>query len=256
MIYPDEPSDWKDLQERVATIFREIGFDVVEEKTVELARGQAEIDVYAQDSNSIPESIYVVECKHWKKLIPQTVVHSFRTVVADSGAHHGLLVSRVGFQSGASAASHYTNIKLLNWLEFEQLFGGRWFRDYAGPKVRKECDPLVQYTEPMNATVTRALRSLDEPARKEYLNLKGRYANLGELIVYFSPFAQGSWGEFPDAEFLRSVLLGALPTDSSHFKNLDVPGPLSMRTFMDVVIDESTKATKRFDKVFGKRVVS
>jgi hypothetical protein len=30
--------------------------------------------------------------------VPQTVVHSFRTVVIDSGANHGLIISSGGFQ--------------------------------------------------------------------------------------------------------------------------------------------------------------
>ena len=31
------------------------------------------------------------ECKNWKRRVPQTVTHAFRTVVAEAGAHIGYL---------------------------------------------------------------------------------------------------------------------------------------------------------------------
>jgi hypothetical protein len=44
---------------------------------------------------------------------PQQIVHSFRTVMADTGAHRGHTISRAGFQSGAFEATANTNIDLV-----------------------------------------------------------------------------------------------------------------------------------------------
>jgi len=62
----------------------------------------------------------LVECKYWKRPIPQTVVHAFRTVVADSGANVGLIVSLNGFQAGADSAALLSNVHLIDWYIFSR----------------------------------------------------------------------------------------------------------------------------------------
>ncbi|MDT2006672.1 restriction endonuclease [Rhodococcus opacus] len=122
VIFSSEPDNWRDLQEKVADVLRISGFDPVSiEKTIEQTRGSVDVDVYAVDPATSPELIYICECKHWSTPVPRTVVHAFQTVVAQHGAHLGLIVSRNGFQSGAYEAAQQTNIKLVNWFEFQQL---------------------------------------------------------------------------------------------------------------------------------------
>jgi len=43
------PSNWKDLQTKVAEILSDCGFTTEIEKTITTARGQVELDVYAQE---------------------------------------------------------------------------------------------------------------------------------------------------------------------------------------------------------------
>jgi restriction system protein len=133
MIEEEPGKDWRDLQQRVATILQECGLDSETERTLHLSRGTAVIDVYASDPSATPPGIYLSECKRWRSRVPQAEVQAFRTVVADAGAHFGLFISASGFQSGAFEVVKHTNVHLLDWQEFQKLFLERWCRRYWIP---------------------------------------------------------------------------------------------------------------------------
>ena len=155
MINPSVPSNWRDLQSDVAQILSECGFNVETEKNVTTARGEVEIDVFAEDSTQTPPTIYLCECKLWNSSVPRREVHAFRTVANDFGANWGLIISKLGFQRGAYDAARHTNLKLLNWQEFQELFSKRWYREYMVKILPAETEPLVDYTEPINTRVFR-----------------------------------------------------------------------------------------------------
>ena len=113
MITEAIPTDWRVLQTEVARILTECGFSVEIERTLELVRGDAEIDAYAEEVNRGRRNVILCECKLWTKRIPKGVVHAFRTTVADSGANVGYIVGASGFQSGANEAARMTNVRLL-----------------------------------------------------------------------------------------------------------------------------------------------
>ncbi len=98
------------------------GYESEVERTIETVRGNVDVDVHAIDLTISPNLIYLCECKYWSSAVPKTIVHSFRTVVSDYGAHVGFLISRNGFQSGTYQASQNSNIRLVNWFEFQELF--------------------------------------------------------------------------------------------------------------------------------------
>ena len=100
MITISSPYNWCNLQDEVATILDQCGFHVETEKTVKTSRGKVELDVYAEEEIKGRKYSIVCECKYWKKKIPQSVIHSFRTVVADLGANIGYIISLKGFRSG------------------------------------------------------------------------------------------------------------------------------------------------------------
>ena len=126
MIHANDPHDWKDLEHKVAGILTTTGMRASRGVSVRTVRGPVVVDVVAHDATDNLDILYLVECKHWNVAVPKSVVHSFRTVVHDSGAHVGLLVSRRGFQSGAHAAARSSNVRLLDWSEFQLLFLERW----------------------------------------------------------------------------------------------------------------------------------
>lgn len=104
LIFAENPEGWRDLQRKVAQIFRESGCEAEIEYDVETVRGTVNVDVWASDREVSPPLLYLAECKYWRRAVPKTVVHAFRTVVHDSGAHVGYVISSSGFQLGAFAA--------------------------------------------------------------------------------------------------------------------------------------------------------
>lgn len=111
MIEPSPPESWRQLQTVCASLLQEIGLEAETEKVLELPRGKVEIDVYAADQSAILPSVCAVECKNWKRKVPKSVVHAFRTVVGECGATHGFIISAIGFQAGAIDAAKYTNVR-------------------------------------------------------------------------------------------------------------------------------------------------
>lgn len=126
-IFDSDPKNWRDLQQLVAQTFEELGCRAGVECTIRTARGESEIDIYVEDPVAHPPLVYLVECKHWKNRVPKSVVHSFRTIVSDSGANCGYLISRVGFQSGAYEAAANSPVQLLSFQEFQETLCDRWF---------------------------------------------------------------------------------------------------------------------------------
>lgn len=147
MIEEQPGKDWKDLQRRVSRILAECGFVAETQKVITTARGRTEVDVYAKDPLTTPEALYICECKRWASRVPQAEVQTFRTIVADAGAHFGLFISSAGFQAGAHDVMQHTNIRLLDWASFQQLFIERWCTSFWVPTVRTSADALAGHTE-------------------------------------------------------------------------------------------------------------
>lgn len=143
-IFDHEPADWKDLQDRVGQLFLEIGCDVRISERIKLVRGEKEIDVTVRDPQMTPPSVYLCECKFWSKPVPQEVIHSFRTVLSDFGAHRGFIISRAGFQAGAKEAVKNTNLELFTFGELQAVFFDRW-RIAMGKRCRPYADRLFPY---------------------------------------------------------------------------------------------------------------
>lgn len=256
LIEADGPANWQDLEGRVAQILAECGYDVEVQKNVKLARGDVNIDVWADDHSS-PPNVIVVECKHWATPATKNVVHGFRTVVGDSGANTGLIVSSAGFQEGAIEAAAYSNVRLLNWQEFQRRFVVRWFRTYMSPRVAEETDALHEYTEPVNARIARKANALSAERQEQLRVLTQRHFPLAVANFTFHPVVLEHLlpdGESPiptlplraTAERPRgSELVGLVPDD--------VLDARALRPLMDVLIGHSRHATAGFDEVFGER---
>jgi restriction system protein len=148
MITSETPRDWRALQQEVASILQQCGFEVDVEKKVRTVRGEVEIDVYAEETVTGRKYVILCECKHWASRVPQSVVHSFRTTVADIGANVGYVVSTNGFQAGAYAASELTNVRLTNWQEFQAAFRESWLEEHFLKTLTKRLDSLIEYPSP------------------------------------------------------------------------------------------------------------
>src|SRR6187402_2169823 len=108
------PNTWQDLQAKAAVVLADCGYETEIEKNISLGRGKAVVDVYARRPGSLSTTI-LCECKYWKKRVPRGVAQEFRTIVTESGANQGYIISTKGFQSGTFEVVEKTNIALLSW---------------------------------------------------------------------------------------------------------------------------------------------
>lgn len=243
------PRTWQELEAVVGRILAECGYDVEVQKHVPLARGSADIDVWADDHSS-PPNVIAVECKRWTTAVPQNVVHAFRAVVGDSGANTGLLISAAGFQSGAIEAAKYSNVRLLTWEEFQAMFVERWYRTYMAPRLFEHAGPLIEYTEPINSRIARRERELDEGALARLRDLRERHAALGIGLMPFFMEMPGRAGgpKLPPLPLREHIASGSVASFPDDVLDAAALGPL-----MDAASRAYASATAEFDEVFGGR---
>ena len=187
IITTKQPNNWKDLQNKVAEILEQCGFKVEKEKTTKIARGKVELDVYAEETIKGRKYSIVCECKHWKSNIPQNVIHSFRTVVNDLGCNIGYIITTSDFQSGGIDASEFTNIELITWEQFQELFFESWYDAYFSPQIAKRLDPIFTYTEYL---LPKWFKKMNGEDKKAYLALKDKYDIFGAIMLRFTPYAR------------------------------------------------------------------
>lgn len=126
MIFDTSPQTWQHLEEMVNQAFSEIGYESYRNHELSTVRGTIQIDVYAIKTSSPIPTIVLCECKYWNKPVEQNVIYSFRSICSDVGAHYGIIISKAGFQSGATESREATNIHLLSFSEFESTFFEEW----------------------------------------------------------------------------------------------------------------------------------
>jgi hypothetical protein len=150
------------------------------------------------------------------------VVHAFRTVVGDFGANWGFIISSAGFLSGAYEAARNTNVRLVDWDEFQELFVDRWIKIYMMDQLQQEADPLVDYAEPINTRVFRKADSLSPEAQQRFGELRDRHADIAFFALHqylhypdrakrlelpLKQAAGGNLGSYPASRRVRGVVL-------------------------------------------------
>lgn len=182
MIYETEPKSWKDLQNKVAEILNESGIEANVEYHPESVRSDIEIDVYACEKIGNRENIFIIECKNWNHRVPQTVVHSVRTVIQDVGGNTGYIVSKKGFQAGAYEAVKQTNIKLLTWNEFQDLFEEQWTEKYFSNYIETHWGKIIDFSDPF--FWPRWASELEQDKQNELRNILYKMDFWGELLLH------------------------------------------------------------------------
>lgn len=252
MLIEAQPTAWKELQDRVAIILNECGFEAETPKTIPTARGSVEVDVFATDNSQTPEAIFLIECKLWSTSVTKEKVHAFRSVIEDYGANFGLVVSSGGFQRGAIEAANHTNISLLNWEGFNALYRKRWITSYMAPRIAKHAGPLNEYTEPINSRILRKTLALPEDSQVQIKELQVKYLGLAfaSLVTFFqSPFLRTDEIEFD----ILAERTGIDDLKGSPVFPQDVMLSASLREFAEHLIKHLDDATAEFDAVFGER---
>jgi len=130
--------------------------------------------VYAMDVTRQPRLLILCECKLWKSKVPQNVVRGFRTVMQDSGAHVGYIISSSGFQKGAFESAANTNLHLVTWEEFQQAFYERWF-DAMQSRLEDVSLEVRELGDYFNRRTTSVLHAIPERVN-ELQNLHRRFS--------------------------------------------------------------------------------
>lgn len=125
-IFDTQPNTWQELELLVAQAFSEMLYESSRNHELSTVRGKVKVDICAVKRSTPIPTIILCECKHWAKPVDQSVVYGFRSVCSDAGAHFGLIISKAGFQSGASETREATNIHLLDFLAFQETFFEEW----------------------------------------------------------------------------------------------------------------------------------
>lgn len=249
MINSTLPDSWRDLQDQVAQIFEECGFETEVEKRIETVRGTVDIDVFAEDASQAPPVIYLCECKYWQSAVPKSVVHALRTVTSDFGANWGFIISSAGFQSGAYEAAKHSNTRLFTWEEFQEIFADRWFERYMVPLLAKEADPLVEYTEPFNSRISRKAGALSKEAQAQFRALQEEYLELAFLALpMYVPGIKGY--QRPQLPIHKTP--NELPLVKDGVPD-DVLEATALREFLELYLRYVKKGVTAFDLIFGER---
>lgn len=172
------PRNWRDLQHKVAEILAEIGYKTEIEKDIKTARETINVDVFSVDESQSPNIVHLCECKHWENRIP-------RKVVQDFGANFGIIISKMGFQKGAYEAARNTNIKVVDWFGFQDMFEDKWLPAIA-EKLYTEFQALIDYTEPLVPSyVDKKADQLSKQCFQRFLKLRKKYMGIGFSILHF-----------------------------------------------------------------------
>lgn len=167
--------DWKDLQNKVCLLLNQIGLVAECEKKMATPRGEVEVDVYAIDPNSIDAISYVIECKNWNNSINQSIIHSFITIMYETGCNIGYIVSKIGFQLGAINYTKNTNIKLFTFEEFQKHYFKIWMKKYFLHRLDILLERANYYFEPINCARDRAVYILPPDKKEKYKLLRQQY---------------------------------------------------------------------------------
>jgi len=182
MIDDPFPEDWRELQAGVCRLFSEIGLTAEVEATLKTPRGTVTVDVFAVDNKSVDKIQYIVECKNWNTTIPQAVVHAFTTVMHETGANLGFIVSKHGLQSGATMYTDNTNIQGLTYQQLQERYFNVWWQRYFSIQVAAAADYVNEYVELINSRRDLFLESLEPKEVKRFYELQRRYAPFGKLM--------------------------------------------------------------------------
>jgi restriction system protein len=255
------PADWQELQRAVAQILTEAGVGATVDQVANTVRGPVNIDVLAVDDAATPVQQYFVECKHWRRRVPRTVVHAFRTVVADSGANWGAIVTLRGFQPGAVEAARCSNVRLLTWSGFEALFARRWFSRHFLKVIAEVTDPFLDYKE-SNRRIARTASALGAKRQRHYRHLIQKYEALFAVCTILRAHSMLSRSRFSSDPERNDLLMFPEPPLRRALSKLVAVTPvtrdiLTASHFRDllVAIDRAVSgALLEFDSLFGERV--
>ena len=236
------PESWDELEKLVTEILNECGMQAQRQVTLTLPRGSVNVDVLAEETIDGIVHRTICECKNWRSNIPREVVHAFRTVMQETGAHRGYVISRVGFQTGAIDAAKATNIELVTFPEFQNIYFDKWINKKIWA-IEKEIGSFNTYYEPIGPPGYGKLK--DDQERAAYNAVFDKYAFAGLMLLPFSPYMH-MMGPYP---------FPALPFDVSEIEGRglivpdDIKAARTYREFFQLLAEYAAKGLKELRAV-------
>jgi hypothetical protein len=245
------PKNWRDLQTGVQQIFRNVGLLADVEVDLGTPRGSVNVDVHAIDVRSVDKIRYIVECKNWGSAVPQSVVHSFTTVMHETGANIGFIISKRGLQQGAKRYTQNTNIVGMTYLEFQQRYFEAWWKRYFCPRIGDAADNPLRYTEEFNSVRDSAYDKLSAQDQEKFDRL--RQENGGSLMIL------SMFNYLVMSPALNTGTMLDVPTDLDEFKTrvLAKITPhiewhcYTFRGLLDIILKYLADVEGDFDAIFG-----
>jgi hypothetical protein len=161
-------------------------------------------------------------------------------VVQEIGANVGYIVSMEGFQSGAVAAGDLTNLKLVTWQEFQDIFEESWFEEFFTKQIDEKLSGLMSYAEPL---LPAWFAAMTEEDKAKYFSLKDKYDLFGMLMQSLGPYTRVFQREPIPSLPLRAQLKPdpALSTIPDHILN-----ETAYRQLLDAAIEYGEMALAEF----------
>lgn len=119
---------WKHFERLVTAVHRaaDQGAEVAWNESI----AGRQFDVTIRFRRGLYQYLTVVECKEYQNPVPVEKVEAFVTKAADAQAHHAVMASTSGFQSGARKVAGKHNMSLIHVTDSSEidlsLFGAHW----------------------------------------------------------------------------------------------------------------------------------
>lgn len=177
---------WKYFERLVAAIHRaaDQGADVRWDETI---RGR-QFDVTIRFRKGLYEYLTVIECKNHEGAVPVEKVEAFVTKSSDVHAHHAVMASTSGFQSGAQEVARKHNMTLIHVTDSSDIdasvFGAQW----AGTTnaLHIQCIEL-EYTDGEKKQLPEEAHKMTYYAKQIRIQCGAEQAALDDVIQSHSP---------------------------------------------------------------------
>ncbi|WP_410468337.1 restriction endonuclease [Amycolatopsis thermoflava] len=206
----------------------------------------------ARDASAAPSTLIVVECKLWRRAVPQGEVHIFRTTLADVGASIGFVVSSRGFQAGARRAATHTNVRLVTWEEFQSILIERWYQNHMLNVIRRESLRLFGYTVNQGAFFMELFWH-SQDVHEEAQELSDKYYSLADFTRTLLWFKGAIANDEP--RMLQLPLRCLLAERHHRWPSLpdDVLDAPALRPLLAALVNHFRQAIAEFNHVLGYR---
>lgn len=192
-----DPRNWKDFERLVAAIHKLVdqGGDV---RWNEKISGR-QFDVTIRFKKGLYPYLTVIECRAYKKPVSVDKVEAFVIKSRDAHAHHAVMASTAGFQSGALDAARRHNITLIKVSESDEInlsaIGAHW----GPPTDALHIETIeLEYADSEVRVLPAQSNALSYYANEILIEQNGSRESLAKFIERHSRQLEGAQDDYAD----------------------------------------------------------